>query len=192
MHTHTCTQENTHSPSCAPCSTSLCMSLLFTECKSHSCCQGQRDTKWKREKGEKTFDNGLSRHLSKRPQAAPVAASCWPRSWICRASPGDGVCPRETRGAGVKVVRTDRRWLTQHHRPFRIMTGFFQRWQWHLACKHPASLPRLGQMLLFLSLKLSMAKWFPPRMSSALPSLPAQLRGRRGQTQLTLHVWCHH
>lgn len=76
----------------------------------------------RRGKGRQTFDNGLSRHLFERRQAAPIADSCWPRSWLSSAGPGNRMWHRETRGASVKVVRTYRRWL--NHCSLQIMMFF--------------------------------------------------------------------
>lgn len=105
-------------------------------------------------RGRQTFDNGPSRHLF-RQQAAPMDASCWPRSWTSRAGPVDRMWHGETRGPCVsprsaEVVRRDGGWPSRRRCPIWVMIVFFQRLQWHLAYIHPASLPGISQMLLCL------------------------------------------
>lgn len=122
VYTHMLAHTHTH-PVPAVLDVAQASACLFIQ-KPHSCCQGNGTLN---EKGDKHLIMVSHVIFFERQQAAPIADSCWPRSWISRAGPGDRMWHGETRGAGVKVVRTYRRWLTQLHRPLQIMSGFFHR-----------------------------------------------------------------
>lgn len=140
------TKTHTPHPSCARCSTCLCTSL-YSQMTGHIPAAKGNGTLNEKGRGETNFwfepskttttDNTYSCQLL--TQILDLKGGSQGRMWH-----------EETSDSAVKVIRAHRRWLTLLRCPLQIMMGFFHRWRWHLACKHPAPLPRLSQMLLSL------------------------------------------
>lgn len=150
---YTLAQSKTHTPhpSCARCSTCLCTSL-YSQMTGHIPAAKENRTLNEKGRGETNLWFEFERSFRSSKTTTGNTYSCQLLTQILNLQGGSQgrMWHEETSDSAVKVVRAHRRWLTLLHCPLQIMMGFFHRWQWHLACKHPAPLPRLSQMLLSL------------------------------------------